>query len=69
MTFFLLHASSVVGRLLFQGINGAGFKAVKVFAIKYYPEPAQVWRFFAKPAGLDLYSLLRSRKHLCRREQ
>jgi len=69
MTFFLLHASSVVGRLLFQGITGVGFRAVKVFDKKYYPELAEVWRFFAKPEGLDLYSLLRSRKHLCRREQ
>jgi hypothetical protein len=30
--FFLFHASSVVGRLLFQGNNGVGVKAVKVFA-------------------------------------
>jgi hypothetical protein len=32
MTFFLPHASSVVDRLLFQGNNGAGFRAVRVFA-------------------------------------
>jgi len=48
------------GRLLFQGNNGAGFRAVNGFCKKYYPKLAQVWRFFAKPAGLDLDSPLRS---------
>jgi hypothetical protein len=63
--FFLLHASSVVGRLLFQGNNGVGFKAVKVFMKNTTRSVAQVWRFFVKPARLDLDSLLRTRKHLC----
>jgi hypothetical protein len=49
MTFFLLHASSVVGRLLFQGNKGVGVKAVKVFAKNTTRSAAQVWRFFAKP--------------------
>jgi hypothetical protein len=31
----------------------------------YYQEFAQVWRFFQKPAGLELYSPLKTRKHLC----
>jgi hypothetical protein len=65
MTFFLLHASSIVGRLLFQGNNGAGVKAVRVFTKNTTRSAAQVWRFFVKPAGLDLDGLLRPRKHLC----
>jgi hypothetical protein len=65
MTFFLSHASSVVGRLLFQGNKGAGFRAVKVFAKNTTRSAAQAWRFFAKPAGLDLDSPSRTRKHLC----
>jgi hypothetical protein len=44
---------------LFQGNNGVGFKAVKVFYEKYYP---QVWRFFVKPEGLDLDSPLSARE-------
>jgi hypothetical protein len=54
MTFFLCVIRRF-GRLCFIGNNGVGFRAVKVFAIKYYPKPAKVWRFFAKPEGLDLY--------------
>jgi hypothetical protein len=48
--FFLSHASSVVGRLLFQGNNGVGFRAVKVFAIKYYPERSAGVEIFCKTA-------------------
>jgi len=50
----------------FKGINSVGFRAVKVFAIKYYPKLAKVWRFFVKPEGHDLYCPLKTRKHLCR---
>jgi hypothetical protein len=49
MTFFLLHASSAVGRLLFQGNKGVGFRAVKVFAKNTTRSLPEVWRFFAKP--------------------
>jgi hypothetical protein len=31
---------------------------------KYYPTQ-EVWRFFQKSAGLELYSPLRTRRHLC----
>jgi hypothetical protein len=52
MTFFLLHASSVVGRLLFQGINGAGFRAVKVFWKNTTRSAARCGDFFKNPQGL-----------------
>ena len=26
------------------------------FWIKYYPKRSEVWRFYPKPVGLDLYS-------------
>jgi len=56
MTFFLSHASSSRRSLLFQGNNGAGFRAVKVFAKNTLARNPQKnlllrerGRFFAKP--------------------
>jgi hypothetical protein len=55
MTFFLLHASSVVGRLLFQGNKGVGFKAVRVFAKNTTRSVAAGVEIFCKTAcGLTL---------------
>jgi hypothetical protein len=51
MTFFLLHASSVVGRLLFQGNNGIGHRAVKVFQKN---TTRRCGDFFENPKGLTL---------------
>jgi hypothetical protein len=48
MTFFLSHASSAVGRLLFQGNKGVRFRAVKVFVKKYDPERSAGVEIFCK---------------------
>ena len=32
------------------------------FWVKYYPKRSEVWRFYSKPVGLDLYSRERGLK-------
>jgi hypothetical protein len=48
------HASSVVGRLLFQGNNGAGFKTVKVFVKNTTRSLRRCGDFSQNPQGLTL---------------
>ena len=52
MTFFLSHASSVAGRLLFRAITGVGFRAVKVFAKNTTRSLRRCGDFLQNPEGL-----------------